>query len=68
MKQKTLTLKDSDGDGIIYFEWDDKHDGIKIELVDWLFDHSTVGTFYKRDLVKTLKKLINKLEPQNELV
>jgi len=62
MRQKTLILKDSDGDGIIHFKWDNKHDGITIELVDWLFEKSTVGTFYKRDLLKTLKKLIQKLE------
>ena len=62
VKQKTLTLRDSDGDGVIKFEWDDKHDGITVFLYDDLFNREASGDFYKRDLIKKLKKLIEKLD------
>lgn len=61
MKKHTVKLMDSDGDGIILFSWDNEHPGIVVELVD-MFDNDVVGTFYKDDLVKTLRKVLEKLD------
>ena len=61
MKKHTVKLMDSDGDGIILFTWNNRDRGIVVELAD-LFDNDVVGTFYKDDLVKTLKKVLKKLD------
>jgi len=63
MNFHTVGLCDNDGDGIIVFDWDDKHPGISIELKDF-FGNIAVGTFYKKDLAKKLKKLLKKLEQE----
>jgi hypothetical protein len=63
MNGRTVGLCDNDGDGIIIFEWDENYPGINIELTDF-FGNVAVGTFYKRDLVKKLKKLLKKLEQE----
>lgn len=61
MKKHNFKLMDSDGDGIILFSWDDLRPGISIELVD-MFGDAVIGTFYKRELAKKLRKVLEKLE------
>mgnify|MGYP003341994892 CR=1 FL=1 len=61
MIQKSLGLVDTDADGVIIFYWDDDHKGVDIQLED-IFGHTVSATFYKKDLIKTLKRLTKKLE------
>ena len=61
--KKYISLYDSDGDGTIHFIWNKEYPGIDIEMED-LFGNVVCATFYKRDLVKKLKKLLKKLEQE----
>jgi hypothetical protein len=63
MKKYNVGLCDSDADGVINFSWDDAHPGIAIQLED-LFGNVVIADFYKRELVKKLKKLLKKLEQE----
>jgi hypothetical protein len=59
-------LKDSDGDGIIQFRWNNKHTGASVDLVD-MFDNEVNAVFFKADLLIKLKQIISKLESEVEL-
>jgi hypothetical protein len=59
-------LKDSDGDGIIQFRWNNKHTGVSVDLVD-MFDNEVNAVFFKADLLIKLKQIISKLESEVEL-
>ena len=63
MKVHTVSLVDPDADGVISFAWDDVHSGISAQIEDF---HGNVvnAEFYKKDLVKKLKKLLKKLEQE----
>lgn len=57
-------MGDSDGDGVISFEWEKRQTGIDVKLID-TFNNTVVATFYKHELLDSLKELVRKLE--NEL-
>lgn len=63
MKENNVWLCDRDADGVINFSWTGKHPGITIEVKD-IFDNAVCAIFYKKDLAKTLKKLLKKLEQE----
>ena len=63
MKVHTVSLVDPEADGVISFAWDDVHSGISVQVED-IFGHVVNADFYKKDLVKKLKKLIKKLEQE----
>jgi hypothetical protein len=64
MKEYHIGLCDSDGDGVINFWWDDAHPGISIQLEGLWPGSVVVADFYKRELVKKLKKLLKQLEQE----
>jgi hypothetical protein len=63
MKIHTVGLCDDDADGVINFSWTKKQTGISVQLED-IFGNVVDASFYKKDLVKTLKQLLNKLEQE----
>jgi|694.fasta_scaffold08664_18 hypothetical protein len=60
---KTVGLCDNDADGVISFAWSTKKTGIAVQLED-IFGNVVDAHFYKKDLAKTLKKLLKKLEQE----
>lgn len=63
MKVHTVGLCDNDADGVINFAWNDSQKGISVQLED-IFGNVVDAQFYKKDLAKTLKKLLKKLEQE----
>lgn len=63
MKVHTVGLCDNDADGVINFAWTDSQKGISVQLED-IFGNVVDAQFYKKDLAKTLKKLLKKLEQE----
>ena len=56
-----IKLVDSDADGVLIFDYDKKHQGVDI-LVEDIFGNVVVGCFYKKDLAKTLRKVLKGIE------
>ena len=63
MKVHTVGLCDNDADGVINFSWTNSQTGIAVQLED-IFGNVVDAQFYKKDLAKTLKKLLKKLEQE----
>ena len=61
MNEHSITLQDSDADGVLNFAWDKKYPGVDIELED-IFGKRVHGIFYKKDLIRVLKKVIKEIE------
>ena len=61
MKEKCIGLCDSDADGLINFMWHKRFDGIHVEVED-IVGNVVNCIFYKKDLVRTMKKLIKELK------
>ena len=61
MNKHSIILRDSDADGVLNFTWDDDHKGIDVELED-IFGKRVHGVFYKKDLIRALKRMIKKLD------
>jgi hypothetical protein len=63
MKVHTVGLCDKDGDGNMSFAWNKAQTGVALQLED-IFGNVVNAQFYKKDLAKTLKKLLKKLEQE----
>jgi hypothetical protein len=57
MEEFVEGLCDDDGDGVINFSWDTKQTGITVELED-IFGKTVVASFYKKDLLKLMRKVM----------
>ena len=56
-----IKLMDSDADGVLIFDYDKKHQGVDI-LIEDIFGNVVAACFYKKDLVKTLHKVLKGIE------
>lgn len=65
LEEKYIGLCDSDADGVINFMWHDRFEGIHVEVED-IFGNVVNCIFYKKDLVRTMKKLIKELKNENK--
>jgi hypothetical protein len=63
MKVHTVGLCDKDGDGNMSFAWNKTQTGVALQLED-MFGNVVNAQFYKKDLAKTLKRLLKKLEQE----
>ena len=65
LEEKCIGLCDPDADGVINFMWHDRYEGIDVEVED-IFGNVVNCIFYKKDLVRTMKKLIKELKNENK--
>jgi hypothetical protein len=62
---KVFRLDDSDGDGTIIIHFTSKQMGLNIHITD-MYDNEVSAEFYKKDLIKYFKEVLNELENENE--